>query len=67
MRHLDSGKPFDVATQQCVPLCGHRDLAKPHHALLVKDTAIVGCTCGLRFTAEDEAARHQAAVAPKEP
>lgn len=61
MRHLDSGKPFDVATQQCVPL------AKPHHALLVKDTAIVGCTCGLRFTAEDEAARHQAAVAPKEP
>jgi hypothetical protein len=42
-------------------------LAKPHHALLVKDTAIVGCTCGLRFTAEDEAARHQAAVAPKEP
>lgn len=28
---------------------------------------VVGCTCGLRFTTEDEAVRHQAAVAPKEP
>ena len=36
---------------------------QPHHALRVKDTAIVGCTCGLRFTTEDEAVRHQAAVA----
>lgn len=40
---------------------------QPHHALLLKDTAIVGCTCGLRFTTEDEATRHQAAAAPKGP
>ncbi len=44
---------------------------QPHLALAKftagKGTAIVGCTCGLRFTTEDEAVRHQAAVAPKEP
>jgi hypothetical protein len=120
VRHLDSGKPFDVAAQQCVPLCGHRDsndnamalanfqlvdctaclveyvrqLRREHgcqaeraehfrrrlleleprierHRTLVDVGAdhymIIGCTCGLRFTTEDEAARHQAAVAPKEP
>ncbi len=33
----------------------------------MKDTTIVGCTCGLRFTTEDEATRHQAAAAPKGP